>query len=123
MRGLKAIFLLTLFSFVLAHAAIPHHHHVEPPAKEHHHHHDADHDHDSDGEDDHNVFTFSQIDEIFLSGKQLSIPIVIAFSPTPSFTLVVSEEDVTIEYFEKDIHRPPLIRIPQQTFRGPPSSS
>ncbi len=122
MRSIKATILLLLFGCVLAHAAVPHHHHLEPPVKEHHHH-DADHHHHDDGEGDHSVFTFSQIDDIFLHGKQITVPIVIAFIPTPSFTVVISEEDATVEYFEKDIHRPPLISIPQHPFRGPPTFS
>jgi hypothetical protein len=123
MRSLKATILLLLFSFVLAHAAVPHHHHVEIPVKKTHHHHDASHHHHDNEEDDHSVFTFSQIDAIFITGKQLTVPVLISFIPTVSFTLVVSEEDVTIEYINKDIHRPPLILIPNLTFRGPPSLS
>jgi hypothetical protein len=124
MKWYKATLLLLLFSFVLAHAAIPHHHHVTPSVEKHHHHSDADHHHHhDDDDDDHSVFTFSQIDDIFLNGKQLNVPIIIAFIPTPSFTLVISEEDVVVEYIERNIHRPPLIYIPQHSFRGPPTQS
>jgi hypothetical protein len=123
MKLWKATFLLLLFSFVLGHSAVPHHHHVDVPVKKIHDHHEASHhDHDNE-EDDHSVFTFSQIDAIFITGKQLTVPILISFIPTVSFTLVVSEEDVTIEYISNDIHRPPLILIPNLTFRGPPSLS
>jgi hypothetical protein len=119
MRSTKATLLLTLFSFVLAHAAVPHHHHVEPPVKEHHHHHDNEHHHNDEEHDDHSAFTFSQIDDIFLFSKQLTVPVLLAFIPTQTFNVVISEEDV--EYFEKDIHRPPLICIPHHTLRGPPT--
>jgi hypothetical protein len=122
MRSLKATFLLLLFSFVLAHAAVPHHHHVETPVKKDHHHHDsADHHHDNDEEGGHSVFTFSQIDDTFITFKQLTVPIIMAFVPTPGFTPVVSEEDVIVEYINKDIPSPPLILIPKHTFRGPPN--
>jgi hypothetical protein len=111
-----------LFSFVLAHSSFPHHHHLAKPISEHHHHHDEDH-HQHDEDDDHSVFSFSQIDDIFINGKQLNVPIAIAFVPTPCFTFVVSEEDVKAEYLERDIHRPPLISIAQPPFRGPPCFS
>jgi hypothetical protein len=114
--------MLVLFSFVLAHSAFPHHHHIDTSVTEHRHNHDEEH-HHHDRDDDHNVFTFSQIDDIFLTGKQLVIPIIIVYVPTASFTLIVSEEDVVVEYVERDIHRPPLISIPQHTFRGPPTLS
>jgi hypothetical protein len=110
-----------LFSFVLAHSAFPHHHHIAKPVAEHHHH-DKDH-HQHDDEHDHSVFSFSQIDEIFINGKLLSVSIVITFVATPCFTLVVSEEDVTAEYFTRGVHRPPLISVSQQSFRGPPNLS
>jgi hypothetical protein len=110
-----------LFSFVLAHAAFPHHHHIAKPIVVHHDH-DTDH-HHHDEDEDHSVFSFSQIDDTFINGKQLTVPIVIAFVPTLFFTVVISEEDFTVKYFDRDVHRPPLISIPQQSFRGPPNLS
>lgn len=124
MKRTKTILFLLLFSFVLTHTAFPHHHHLVQQAEEKHdhHHHDKDHshEHDADHQEDHNVFTFTQIDHIFLNGKQLSIPIVLVALPVSQYSLTLYNIDYEEEYFERDNLHPPLITIPDCTFRGPP---
>src|SRR5687768_16822858 len=109
MRAIKAILLLLLFSFVLGHSVFPHHHHLAQPMADHHHYHDVAHHHDAHEDSGHSIFSFIQIDDIFINGKQLTVPITIVFAPSASFTFVISEKDVKLEYVEKDIDRPPLI--------------
>jgi hypothetical protein len=108
---------------VLGHSAFPHHHHsIEIKIEKHgHHDHDDSHnqDQDSDHEQDHNAFTFSQIDHIFLNGKQLDLPIVLAITPV-TISPIFTREDYKEEYFDKDIQCPPLIDIPSHSLRGPP---
>ncbi|SRR6266542_2993659 len=61
MRLLLAKFLLVIaYSFVLAHTLVPHHHDDPPEAIQSHH----------DNGKDHNIFSFGQIDNIFVSSQK-----------------------------------------------------
>jgi hypothetical protein len=132
MRQLRAIFLLTLFSLVLAHAAVPHHHDVPESVAvfdhhghkhEHEHHHDQNGGHTSNAQDDneaHNVFSFTNIDTTFLSGKQVDLNVLFIYEYIPTFSYHVFKRIAHLEYFDQDPAPPPLIFLQTKFFRGPP---
>jgi hypothetical protein len=118
MRVTGGVLLLLLFSFVLAHSAFPHHHHFTQTIHSHNHEHNH---HEHEDEQDHNVFSFIQIDTIFLNGKQITVPFILICLPTflETFSVIVND-DTDEELFERDILRPPLIAVVKHALRGPP---
>ncbi len=64
-QWLQKILVSLAMLLVLGHNVFPHHHHDEEIAIEQHRHHDDDHDDDHH----HSLFSFGQMDEIFIPGK------------------------------------------------------
>jgi len=128
MRQFRLLFLMLAASVVFAHSVSPHHHHVDPETahmKDHNHdddhHHDAHHEHPSEGHH-HNIFTFSQIDEAFLTVKYVFnhidiVPVSVLFEWRPAYVLLRE----TNPFLVQDSERPPLIRWCAISFRGPPT--
>lgn len=127
MRIARIIGLFLALSVTLAHSVFPHHHHVEAEKAIHNedvdHHHDEDGHHHEDAEDhQHNIFTFGQIENTFLTGKQVVVPITIApVIEVFEWTSVAYLDQEPDDHYMKDIELPPLIRCQQISFRGPPS--
>jgi hypothetical protein len=102
---------------MLAHSVSPHHHHEEQELS-------IDHDDDHHNSDDHGLFTYSQIENTFLTGKQVVVPI--AFTTVIEifeWSFVFRSEKEPDDYFIKDINIPPLLGCLDIPFRGPPSFS
>ena len=128
MRVLTALSLFLSLSVILAHSVFPHHHHKVKTeqanhSEEHQHDHKSNgdqHDDDSDGHH-HGLFTYSQIDNIFLTGKQVIVPItltpIIEVFDWSFFTYPNQEPD---DFYVRDIELPPLIPHQEISFRGPP---
>lgn len=126
MRLARIICLILSLSVVLAHSIFPHHHHLVSDQTAHNedidHHEDADHHHHDDESDDHNVFSFGQLEDSFLTGKQVilsSIALEAIEIPIWSFKIVRPEKSEN--FCLRDIELPPLLRCLQIDFRGPPS--
>jgi hypothetical protein len=132
MRVVRIICLFIAASIVLAHSVFPHHHHVEPEQAIHNEdndlHHDSDHHHDTDHHNDnaddrqHNLFTFGQIENTFLTGKQVMVPIAIApVIEVFEWSFVAYTNQEPNNFYIKDIELPPWIRCHEISFRGPPA--
>lgn len=129
MRILTALSLFLALSVILAHSVFPHHHHKVKTeqlnhSEEHQHdHHKSNghqHDDDSDGHH-HGLFTYSQIDNMFLTGKQVIVPIpltpIIEVFDWSFFAYTNQEPD---DFYARDVELPPLIPHQEISFRGPP---
>ncbi len=128
MRIVRIIGLFLALSVTLAHSVFPHHHHVESAKAiqnedaDHHQEEDHGHHHDDAEDQQHNIFTFGQIENTFLTGKQVVVPIIIApVIEIFEWTSVAYREQEPDDHYIKDIELPPLIRCQQISFRGPPS--
>ena len=129
MRHFRLLFLMLAAAVVFAHSVSPHHHHdvdqeiAQVESHDHdtdHHHHDAKHEHPSEGHH-HSIFTFSQIDEAFLTVKYVFshldvVPVTLAFEWKPAYVLLRETNPFLVQNSE----RPPLIRWCAISFRGPP---
>jgi hypothetical protein len=124
MRSARIIGLFLALSVILAHSVFPHHHHIESAEAIHEdadHHHDQGNDHHQDADDHHNIFTFSQIENAFLTGKQVIVPITIApVLEVFEWSFIAYTNQEPDSFYIKDIDLPPLIRCEQISFRGPP---
>jgi hypothetical protein len=130
MRILSSVFLFLALGVILAHSVLPHHHH-EPKHvshnKESHHDHEGGkgHHHDADDSESHphNAFTYSQIENTFLTGKQ----IIVSITDSPIIEIFEwSVVSINIQepnnFYLKDIELPPLLRCQEISFRGPPTT-
>lgn len=129
MRILTALSLFLALSVILAHSVFPHHHHKVKTEKakhseEHQHSHDKSNGHQHNDDSDshhHGLFTYSQIDNIFLTGKQVIVPITL----TPiieifEWSFIAYNTQGPDNSYRKDIELPPLICCQEISFRGPP---
>lgn len=122
MRIARTIFLFLSLSVILAHSVSPHHHHKEQELSADH---DDDRDHHNDSEDhEHSLFTYGQIENTFLTAKQVIIPIAVTpVLETYKWSFVFYPEKKPVDYFIKDIDIPPLLGCLAIPFRGPPAFS
>lgn len=131
MRILRTIFLFLALSVILAHSVSPHHHHVEAElladTEDDHHQHDVDHGRQHDehsDEHDHGLFTYSQIENAFLSGKQVVVAVTVApVLEIFEWSLASYTEQAADHFFVRDVELPPLLRCHRISFRGPPTLS
>jgi hypothetical protein len=127
LRIIRTIFLFLAISVILAHSVFPHHHHTEEKQaiqnEEDHHDHKGSkwHQHDDSEDHHHGIFTSSQIENIFLTGKQLVVSMVVtSVIAIFEWSSVIYKNQEPDNFYIKDIELPPLIRCQKISFRGPP---
>lgn len=119
-QWLQKILVILAWTLVLGHNVFPHHHHDDDVVIEHHD------DHDDDDDHDHNLFTFGQLDEVFIPGK-IEATIFSDFIPS-LFMHFVKELSLALhvcskktEYSLKYEFPPPSVYQYTHTLRGPPA--
>src|SRR5215213_8823434 len=91
LKCLHKIVMLVAVATIIGHSTMPHNHHAEIQLLANYDHHDdegAEVDHHDGGqskEDDHNIFSFAQLDEDFLPSQfsKVNIDLAILYLPTP----------------------------------------
>lgn len=122
-QWLQKILISLAVLLALGHNVFPHHHHDEVIAIEQHHEHDDDHDEDHH----HSLFSFGQMDEIFIPGK---IQYNFHGDYTPLiFTIAGNEINFELSFFYKKPEYsfckefpPPDSYLQTSSLRGPPVS-
>ncbi len=129
---LKKITMLVAVTTVIGHSILPHLHHDEELAENNHkHHHESSagkHDHENQNDDSkhHEVFSFAQLDDIFIPAKNPTK----SFSPPVEliadlYTIIFSDDlslIIKTHYGSHKEYPPPDNPICALSFRGPPAA-
>jgi hypothetical protein len=128
-KWLSRILMLLSVATIITHSSIAHHHHEDLTTLAHHdhdsHHNNKSHDHNNsdDNDNQHNFFSFVQLDEDFIPSKygKLSIEVPVLYLLTPITTLRLSElRVITKTFFGYYREYPPPICISSNLFSRPP---
>jgi hypothetical protein len=121
-QWLQKILVILAWTLVLGHNVFPHHHHDEDLVIEHHEHDDHD-----DDDQDHNIFTFGQLDDVFIPGK-IEAKVFNDYIPAlfihfvKEFSLALTVFCKKSEYNFKYEFPPPSTYHHTHSLRGPPVS-
>ena len=129
-KWLHKILLFVAVTIIIGHTSLPHHHHEEIEAAIHHHHHEEEHGTESNQngpyenkEDKHSIFSFAQLDEIFVPVKlqvvSIEVPILYLFSfvNTCQFNQIREKSKTHFGYYREF---PPPTKYLSSLFSRPP---
>jgi hypothetical protein len=131
-RWRQKIVLIVAVATIIGHNCLPHHHHDAIESVAHHLNHDEDHDrqtghhdHEQDTEDDHNLFSFAQLDEDFVPVKsqKVNIDLPILYLLTPVITYQMDQlKEQSKNHFGYYREFPPPRNYLSNLFSRPPPS-
>jgi hypothetical protein len=127
-QRLFQLLMLVAVATIMGHNSLPHHHHTgKPPAAHHHDHHDhhenSGHHHHHEHNEDHNIFSFAQLDDEFrpsqFSKVNIDLPFLYLLTPVLTFHLhqVKTKTKTNFGYYREF---PPPNFITSHLFSRPP---
>jgi hypothetical protein len=132
-KVLQKIVLLIAVITVTGHTVFPHFHHEDKSQAGHHHHDEnftAAHHHDDDADDNgnqHNLFSFAQIDETFIPGKAVLKNFELPFTYLPALVVSILSDNFPVNTITKygwyKEFPPPGYSFSHLPSRAPPASS
>lgn len=132
-KWLQKILLFISVATIIGHSSLPHHHHEVIATVAHHHHHDEketgkhQHNDDDSKDEEHNIFSFAQLDEDFFPVKihhiSIELPIVYLLTPVITYHDHLFREKSKTHFGCYKEYPPPGNYRSHLPSRGPPSLS